>query len=109
MIHIVKPAAPAVLLAKGTIATQEMCEAFESAPDDYLSGVKLLSKFKRSICAAKTVQNALRDAQHKKCAFCESFILHISYANIEHRMDQPLLVVPALQPTIQEEPLSAQK
>jgi uncharacterized protein (TIGR02646 family) len=84
MIQIVKPAAPAVLLKRGPKAMREMCEAYESAPDDYMSGARTFGEFKRSIYAAKAVQNALRDAQHKKCAFCESLFLHISYGDVEH-------------------------
>jgi uncharacterized protein (TIGR02646 family) len=84
MIRIVKPTAPAVLLSKGAKAAREMCEAFESAPDDYLSGARLFGKFKRSIYAAKSVRNALRNAHHEKCAFCESFFGHISYGDVEH-------------------------
>src|SRR5262245_9351354 len=83
MIRIVKPAAPAVLLTKGEAATRELCRACESAPNDFKSGARTFD-FDNSIYAAKEVKDALRDAQHNKCAFCESVVPHISYGNVEH-------------------------
>lgn len=84
MIRILKRAAPAVLLKRGTKATRELCEAYDAAPEDYVSGARTFDEFQRSIYAAKAVQAALRNAQHKKCAFCESFFQHISYGDVEH-------------------------
>jgi uncharacterized protein (TIGR02646 family) len=83
MIPIVKPAAPAVLLTKGLAATQELCKAYEAAPNDYKSGTRSFD-FDSSIYAAQEVKDTLRDAQHTKCAFCESFFAHTGYGDVEH-------------------------
>ena len=40
--------------------------------------------FSSSIYGAKSVKNALIQAQHDKCCFCESKISHISYGDVEH-------------------------
>jgi uncharacterized protein (TIGR02646 family) len=84
MIRIVKPAAPAVLLGQGMEATREMCEAYELASDDFKSGAKDFNGFASAIYAAKDVKDTLLNAQHGKCAFCESFVRHISYGDVEH-------------------------
>jgi uncharacterized protein (TIGR02646 family) len=84
MIPVVKPAAPTVLLTRGVPATRELCQAYESAPDDFKSGARSFGDFDSSIYAAREVKDALRDAQRNKCAFCESFIRHISYGDVEH-------------------------
>ncbi len=77
MIRVVKPAAaPAVLLNQGAKATQELCEAFDS-------GVPL-PEFKSSIYAHISVKDALRTAQHEKCAFCESVFSHVGFGDVEH-------------------------
>jgi hypothetical protein len=83
MILIVKPAAPDVLLTRGAAATRELCMAYDSASNDYNTGTKTFD-FDNSIYAAEAVKDALRDAQHKKCAFCESFFAHTGYGDIEH-------------------------
>ena len=85
MICIVKPAAPTVLVTKGLTATRELCEAYESAPNDFKSGARTFDdNFDQSIYAAKEVKDTLRVAQHDKCAFCESLDSHTGYGDVEH-------------------------
>jgi uncharacterized protein (TIGR02646 family) len=85
MIRVHKPTpAPAVLLTRGVAATQALVATYDSTPEDYSTGAKTFNDFERSIYAADEVKNALRSAQHDKCAFCESKITHISYGDVEH-------------------------
>jgi uncharacterized protein (TIGR02646 family) len=83
MIPVVKPAPPAILLEKGAAARQEHCDAYESAPKDYNSGAKTFA-FHDTIYAARAVKDALRAAQHRKCAFCESIFDNTGYGDVEH-------------------------
>jgi hypothetical protein len=83
MIPVVKPAAPPVLLYDGTTATLQLCAAYVSAPGDYHRGARTFA-FYASIYADKVVKDALCDAQHKKCAFCESIFRHTGYGDVEH-------------------------
>src|SRR5437016_1604606 len=83
MIPIVKPAAPAVLVTRGPAATQQLCDAYQSAPADYQRGTKTFA-FDASLYGAATVKDTLRIAQHKKCAFCESYFAHVGFGDVEH-------------------------
>jgi uncharacterized protein (TIGR02646 family) len=84
MIRVAKPIAPpAVLVTRGIPAAQSHCNDYTASPADYRSGAKNF-KFNKKIYAATAVKNALLAAQHGKCAFCESFVSHISYGDIEH-------------------------
>ncbi|MCI0701935.1 MAG: hypothetical protein L0241_12710 [Planctomycetia bacterium] len=83
MICIHKPTIPDVLLTKGTPARQKHCDDYDASPDDYRSGAKKF-QFDDSIYAATEVKDELRERQHKKCAFCESFFAHTGYGDIEH-------------------------
>ncbi len=83
MIRISRPAAPAVLLEKGGAAREGLCNAYESAPGEYNSGARTF-EFDHSIYAARAVKDALRQAQHSKCAFCESIFAHTGYGDVEH-------------------------
>jgi hypothetical protein len=49
MIAVVKPAAPVVLLTRGVVATRELCQAYESAPDDFKSGARTFGDFDGSL------------------------------------------------------------
>lgn len=87
MIRVAKrPIPPGVLITRGQPAAQALCAEYDSAPDDYSRGVKVFKSadFNDDIYAAPEVKNALREDQHHKCAFCESFIPHISYGTVEH-------------------------
>jgi uncharacterized protein (TIGR02646 family) len=83
MIRVVKPPAPTSLLKRAAAATRELCEAYELAPEEYKSGARTFA-FDSSLYASKAVKDALRDAQHKKCAFCESFFDATGYGDVEH-------------------------
>jgi uncharacterized protein (TIGR02646 family) len=76
MIGITRPPAPTSLLDQGTAATRQLCA-------DYSGGVRTFD-FKSTIYAARTVRDALRVAQHRKCAFCESVFDHTGYGDVEH-------------------------
>lgn len=83
MIHIRKGTAPAVLLTRGVLAVQAHCDEHAAAPAEYRSGDRTF-EFNAKIYAAEEVKDALRTAQHGKCAFCESSFVHIAYGDIEH-------------------------
>jgi uncharacterized protein (TIGR02646 family) len=83
MIPVVKPAAPDIWAARAEVATRELCEAYQLGPGDYKSGKKTFD-FKASIYSDPIVKAALRDSQHRKCAFCESVYDHVGYGDVEH-------------------------
>jgi len=77
MIRFKKPmTAPTVLNDRGTPETRKSCEAHDHG--------ECLPKFKRSIFAHRSVKSALKEAQHSKCAFCESNFSETSYGDVEH-------------------------
>lgn len=77
MIRIQKPAtAPAILRNRGAQATAALRDLFDSGT--------MPSEFDSGIYGAASVKNALRRAQHEKCAFCESPVTHVSYGDVEH-------------------------
>jgi uncharacterized protein (TIGR02646 family) len=85
MIRIHKPRrGPAILRKRGRDETRRLCEIFEAEPDEYRSGNKTFGDFDKTIFGAASVKNALRKAQHDKCAFCEAKITHVSYGDVEH-------------------------
>jgi hypothetical protein len=78
MIRVHKPtAAPAIL------RNQRARDAAARHRDEFDSGT-MPSEFDSSIYGAASVKNALRRAQHEKCAFCESHLTHVSYGDVEH-------------------------
>lgn len=84
MIGIVKPdTPPAILRKRGRETTVANGEKYDAAPDEYFDGTTTFD-FKSALYAATSVKNALRKAQHDKCAFCESKVTHISYGDVEH-------------------------
>ena len=76
MIRIHKPTPPAILRTRGQQATRNLCAAYNRG--------KRAFDCDRTIYAASSVKNALRKAQHGKCAFCESKITHVEYGDVEH-------------------------
>jgi hypothetical protein len=86
MIRILKPGqAPAVLRDRGSRATRELCQAYDAAPADYLSGARTFTDdLDSSIYADPSVKATLRTVQHDKCAFCESTFGHVGFGDIEH-------------------------
>jgi uncharacterized protein (TIGR02646 family) len=83
MIPVVKPSPPAILLERGAATRREHCDAYDSAPKDYKSGARTFA-FDDTIYAARAVKDALRAAQHRKCAFCESIFDNTGYGDVEH-------------------------
>ena len=83
MIRVVKPTAPpAVLLTTGAVHRQSHCDDFDAAPDEYRSGARTFDI--ADVYRADEVKEALRVAQHGKCAFCESYFKHIAFGDVEH-------------------------
>lgn len=84
MIRITKPRQPpAILKTKGKAKRRGLGAAFTRFAQDYVCGDKRFN-FENSIYAHQSVKKALIEAQHDKCAFCESKITHISYGDVEH-------------------------
>jgi uncharacterized protein (TIGR02646 family) len=87
VIRIKKPVPALVILQKrGREATRRLCEQYDSSPEAYKKGAKSFTSraFDSGIYGAKSVKNALKKAQHDKCAFCESKITHIAPGDVEH-------------------------
>src|SRR5262249_33142527 len=70
------PTVPLILATKGAAATAALCA-------DYLAGTREFI-FDRDIYGAAEVKEALKQAQHDKCCFCESKVSHISFGDVEH-------------------------
>jgi len=84
MIRIEKPGLPpAILKTKGKAKRRGLSAAFTRFAEDYTRGDKRFT-FEKGIYAHETVKTTLIEAQHHKCAFCESKITHISYGDVEH-------------------------
>lgn len=80
MIRINKPAeAPEVLRRRGIPATRKLCDQIDADPEAHET-----FRFDGGIYGHRSVKDALREAQHDKCAFCESKISHISHGDVEH-------------------------
>lgn len=77
MIRIDKPAeAPEVLRTSGKNERRSLSNRYTRGEREFT--------FKSSIYGHKTVKDALIDAQHGKCAFCESKVTHVAYGDVEH-------------------------
>jgi uncharacterized protein (TIGR02646 family) len=77
MIRVVKPEqAPRILRERGQRTTEANQLAFVNGAQTF--------EFDSSIYGAKSVKNALVEAQHGKCAFCESQVRHIAHGDVEH-------------------------
>lgn len=84
MIRIHKPTTvPAVLATKGAAETTKMRAEYDAHRKEYRSGAKIF-QFDRKLYGDPEVKEALRHAQHGKCAFCESKIAHVMYGDVEH-------------------------
>ena len=84
MIRIRRPdTPPAVLSGRGREHCLALCSEFCQAPQAYREGTARFD-FRRAIYAHRTVRQALLEAQHGKCAFCESKIEHVAYGDVEH-------------------------
>lgn len=74
---------PAILKTKGKAKRRGLGAAFTRFTEDYVRGDKKFN-FENGIYAHESVKEALIEAQHDKCAFCESKVTHISYGDVEH-------------------------
>ncbi|PTL76604.1 hypothetical protein [Vitiosangium sp. GDMCC 1.1324] len=84
MIRVRKPAEPpAVLRTKGATSRRSMSAAYSRDPQAYEAGTKSF-EFDSGLYGHATVKQALLEAQHGKCAFCESKFVHIAYGDVEH-------------------------
>jgi uncharacterized protein (TIGR02646 family) len=83
VIQIHKPTTPPdILRERGRPETRRLKRRYDASPADYIAGKPL--PIDRTIYAAPTVKDALRKAQHEKCAFCESKFSHVNYGDVEH-------------------------
>jgi uncharacterized protein (TIGR02646 family) len=80
VIQIKKPAeAPEVLRRRGNTAAQKLCEQRDAD-----LGAHKTFRFQKGIYGHPSVRDALKRAQHDKCALCESKITHVQYGDVEH-------------------------
>ncbi len=73
MIKITKPVAPDVLETRGRRRRVAQCRAYTAHSAEYDAGTRVFN-FDADIYAHKTVKQALIEAQHGKCCFCEKKI-----------------------------------
>jgi hypothetical protein len=84
MIRITKPGkAPGVLAKNGPKKAAALKGNYTKYHDQYESGARVFS-FDKKTYADESVKQALIEARHGKCCFCESRITHVSYGDIEH-------------------------
>ncbi len=84
MIRVEKPArAPEKLRTDGKNKRRGLSAAYTRDPGQYKSGAKTFD-FDAKTYGHVSVKQALIDAQHGKCCFCESKIRHIDYGDVEH-------------------------
>jgi uncharacterized protein (TIGR02646 family) len=76
MIRLVKPSPPAILCTRGLEATKALCRARNRG--------RRIFDFDRGIYAHDAVKAALLSAQHGKCCFCEAYVAHIQFGDVEH-------------------------
>lgn len=70
-------------LADVTAATERVCTTVEALPP--ARRVRLpRDTFERDLWGAAEVKDALKEMQHRKCAFCESLFDHIAFGDVEH-------------------------
>lgn len=72
---------PEILLTKGAKQTEQDKAAYDIDPDGYRPGNQ---EFQRNIYGHNSVKQALLDAQHSKCCYCEAKIGATSYGEVEH-------------------------
>lgn len=83
MICVRKPAAPAVLTKEGVAASDKHCADHDIDSTAYANGASKFT-FDSGIYGHESVKFALRRAQHDKCAFCDSDMMHTGYGDVEH-------------------------
>lgn len=84
MIRIEKPDTPPTILREdGINVRRSHSVTFAHDPEAFRSGERTF-EFDRSIYAHSSVKTSLIEAQHYKCCFCESKIIHVAYGDVEH-------------------------
>ena len=84
MIRIERPPnAPEVLQDRGETENSMNCESHDNYSDEYRSG-SMKFEFKKSIYAHDSMKNALEEAQHCKCCYCESKFRATDPGAVEH-------------------------
>jgi uncharacterized protein (TIGR02646 family) len=85
MIGIDRPrAVPPILVRRGAARAAQIRADYLADRDAYRTDRKSFEFEKHAYYAHRSVKDALRNAQHDKCAFCESKISHIAYGDIDH-------------------------
>ena len=82
MIRVTRPSCPDTLLA-GTERTRADCAAYDESAAAYSNGERRFD-FDRAIYGHKAVRTALREAQHRKCCYCEGRFYAYAAAEVEH-------------------------
>ena len=84
MIRVERPPEPPdVLQDAGARETRKTCDGYDLHPEEYRSGAKKFT-FKDGVYNHRSVKDALVDAQHRKCCYCESSFLGTSWGTVEH-------------------------
>lgn len=84
MIRISKPDKPPAILAdKGKKKRRGLSAAYSRSPQAYRDGTKTF-QFDSGVYGHRTVKDALVNAQHGKCCFCESRVRHVAFGDVEH-------------------------
>lgn len=77
MIKVKRPRrVPAVLSNQGAKQRKKQCQAFAKGNRTF--------EFDSKIYGDPSVKSALVKAQHGKCCFCESKVVHVAYGHVEH-------------------------
>lgn len=82
MIFVRKPSAPPQL-ARGRDRTRRDRSEYEANRSDFDSGTRTFD-FDQSIYGHASVRDALRQAQHQKCCFCEGKFDSFAAGDVEH-------------------------
>ncbi|KFE68966.1 hypothetical protein [Hyalangium minutum] len=84
MIRVRKPAEPPqILRTQGVQARRAFSTAYSRAARSYERGTRSFES-DSDLYGHETVKQALIQAQHGKCAFCESRFTHIDFGDVEH-------------------------
>ena len=83
MIRIERPKMPDILQGTGKREGKTNCESYDCHSDEYRSGSRKF-KFEKGIYAHDSVKNALLEAQHSKCCYCESKFRATYPGAVEH-------------------------
>jgi len=72
---------PEILAITGAARIRTCCEQYDAGPDAY---VLVGFEFDNAIYGDKTVKDALLEAQHEKCCYCEQKFRSVTYGAVEH-------------------------